>query len=91
MKIKSPFNVISWRSGDNFGICDRCGFKYYRSEMRTQWDNLIVCYGPGTTDCWEPRQPQDFVKAKRDQITVYDTRTEGEDQFITTPITPDDL
>lgn len=23
----------------------------------------MVCSGPGTSDCWEPRHPQDFVRA----------------------------
>jgi len=85
MRTTSQFGVNSWESGDNYAICDQCGRKWKRSEMLKQWDNLIVC-----PDDFEERQPQDFVKAHRDQITVYDTRTEGEDTFITTP-DPEDL
>ena len=86
MRITSPNNQIVWKSGDHWAICDQCGFKFLRSEMKKQWNNLIVC-----KQDFEERQPQDFVKAHRDQITVYDTRTEGEDQFITTPVEPGDL
>lgn len=38
-------------------ICDRCGAKYKASELKLEWDGLYVCYR-----CWEPRQPQDYVK-----------------------------
>ena len=86
MRVTSPFGVNSWVSGDNYAICDRTGFKYKRSEMRKQWDNLIV-----GKEFFEERNAQDFVKAVPDQITVYDTRSEGVDTFITTPVTPDDL
>jgi len=47
--------------GDYYVICDRCGFKKRVSQTRKEWNGLLVC-----TDCWEPRHPQDFVKAKRD-------------------------
>lgn len=86
MRVISPFGVNSWKAGDNYAICDRSGFKYKRSDMRKQWDNLIV--GKGR---FEERNAQDFVKAVPDQITVYDTRSEGIDTFITTPVEPGDL
>ena len=40
---------------------------------------------------WEPRHPQDFVRAKRDKMTVPDPRPEGTDTFISTPVSVDDL
>ena len=42
-------------------ICDRCGFKYKSFELFLEWDGLRVCH-----KCWEPRQPQDFVRALPD-------------------------
>jgi hypothetical protein len=86
MRVTSPFGVNSWVAGDNYAISDRDGFKYKRSEMRKQWDNIIV----GKEE-YELRNAQDFVKAIPDQITVYDTRSEGVDTFITTPVEPGDL
>ena len=81
----TPGQVI-WKSGDNYAICDQCGEKWLRSEMRKMWNNLIVC-----PKDYEQRNAQDSVKAVRDQITVYDTRSEGVDTFITTPVDPGDL
>jgi hypothetical protein len=45
------------RGAWNF-ICDCCGAKYKSFDARKQWDFQIVC-----PTCWEPRNPQDFIKA----------------------------
>lgn len=45
--------------------CDSCGKKIKAGEAKKRWDGLIVC-----PDDYEERQPQDFVKAKLDRITV---------------------
>jgi hypothetical protein len=42
--------------------CFRCGFKFKAGEVRKQWQGYYVC-----TRCWEPRQPQDFVRGVPDQ------------------------
>lgn len=55
--------------GDPWYQCDRCGFDYRQSEVRKQWDNLMVC-----EKCWEPRHPQDFVKGVKDHQAVTDPR-----------------
>jgi len=65
-------------------ICDRCGFKYWNHETRKEWNGLRVCHGAGTNQCWEPRHPQDFVRARPDRQTVRDPRPEGADIFIST-------
>jgi hypothetical protein len=39
-------------------ICDRCGRKFKSSRLRPTWDGLMVCERD-----WEPRHPQDFVRA----------------------------
>ena len=49
--------------GDHWVICDRCGFAFRESETRLTWDNLVVCHKD-----WEPRHPQDFVRAEPDTI-----------------------
>lgn len=46
-----------WKSGDHLAICDFCGFKRLRSEMRMTWENWLVC----RSTCWEPRHPQDIT------------------------------
>jgi len=55
--------------GDPWYQCDRCGFDYRQSEIRKQWDGLMVC-----GKCWEPRHPQDFVKGVKDHQAVKDAR-----------------
>lgn len=63
--------------GDWLVICDRCGFKRYRSQCRKTWDNLIVC-----KDCYEPRHPQDYmVRAVPDGKAVPDARPRPTDVF----------
>jgi hypothetical protein len=75
-----------FKHGDYNVICDRCGIKFKASECQMEWDNLYVCY-----HCWEIRQPQDFVRGIYDDQTVPIARPRGEDRFITTPVTPEDL
>jgi hypothetical protein len=54
-----------------WGICDVCGFRYRLSSMRKRWDSLIVCDAD-----FEERHPQEFVRAVRDKIVVYNARPE---------------
>lgn len=60
-------------------ICDSCGKKIKASEAKQRWDGLIVCPAD-----FEMRQPQDFVKARADKITVPFTRPRPTDDFIYT-------
>lgn len=62
-------------------ICDRCGFKFKSNQLRMEWTGLRVCDGGGTNKCWEPRHPQDLVRARKDQQSVPWTRPEPADQF----------
>jgi hypothetical protein len=68
-------------------ICDRCGFKKKNTEVKLEWDNLIVC----KEYCWEPRQPQDFVRAIPDMKPVPMARPDSDPQFLDNQITPEDL
>lgn len=63
--------------GDWDAICDVCGFKRKASQLRKRWDGLMV-----DDKCWEPRQPQDFVRAKIDTQVVPWSRPEQSDVFL---------
>lgn len=70
--------------GDHLVICDRCGFKYYRSQVKKEWQGWLTCSGPGTSDCWEPRHPQDITPPYRlDRQWVEDNRPQSIDDFDT--------
>ena len=53
----------SFKPGGHWVICDVCGNAFREEYMRMRWDGYAVC-----PDDWEPRQPQDFVRAKFDRI-----------------------
>ncbi len=57
------------RPGDYLVVCDRTGVVRYRSQMRYEWNGLLV-----TKEAWEPRHPQDFVHAVPDDQSVPDAR-----------------
>lgn len=44
--------------GDYNAVCWRCAKKFKASELRRAWQGYYVC-----RTCWEPRHPQDFVRA----------------------------
>ena len=50
-------------------ICDLCGMKYRKSQMRKNWKGQMVC-----SKDWEPRHPQDFVRSVPDGKAVRDAR-----------------
>lgn len=54
-----------WIAGQNWVECQRCGLDYRRKDIRREWTGAIVC-----KTCWEPRHPQDFVRARRDRIAA---------------------
>lgn len=45
--------------------CQRCGKKRKGGDLRKTWDGLWVC-----PEHWEPRHPQDFVKAVKENIAA---------------------
>jgi hypothetical protein len=66
-----------FRPGDHWVICDRCGVAHRHHEVKREWTGLVVC-----TPCWEPRHPQDFVRARKDtQAAVGLVRQEPTDLF----------
>lgn len=70
-----------YRSGTYNGICDRCGSKFKFSDLKLEWDGLYVCTANG---CWEPRQPQDYVKGVRDDMSVPVSRPDQPNVFLDT-------
>lgn len=68
-----------YRSGTWNGICDRCGSKFKFSDLKLEWDGLYVCTANG---CWEARQPQDYVKGVRDDMSVPVSRPQQPNVFL---------
>ena len=60
--------------GQWLAICDICGFKFHSGKLRKTWEGYMACSG-----CWEPRHPQDMIKAKKDDSSVPWTRPESTD------------
>ena len=67
------------RHGTYNGICDRCGSKFKFSDLKLEWDGLYVCTANG---CWEPRQPQDYVKGVMDDMSVPVSRPDQPPVYI---------
>lgn len=67
-----------YEPGDWRASCDVCGRDYKAGSLKKRWDGLMVC-----SDDWEPRHPQDFVRAKADKQTPPWTRPASSDAFVT--------
>jgi hypothetical protein len=63
-----------WQKGDQLFECDRCGRTYYISNSRREWNGLLVCHGPGTSHCWEPRHSHEYVRSSQDSSSPRDIR-----------------
>lgn len=75
--------------GDNNVIDDITGFKHKASEMRKlqgEQKGLITHYTN-----WNPANPQLIIKTKAEDQTVRTVRLRQSENFITTPVTSDDL
>ena len=69
-------NGVRYVPGDWNAVCDVCAQKYKASLMRKRWDGLMVC-----PNDWEPRHPQDFLRAVPDRQAVPWNRPETPDVF----------
>lgn len=57
------------------------------SQTRKEWNGLRVWVG-----VYEPRQPQDYVRGRKDDMRVPDARPRQPDVFLTTnEVQPEDL
>lgn len=64
------------RDGDHLVTCGRSGFTFWRSQCVKEWNGLLVYKGFS-----EPRHPQDFIRARRENMRVPDARPEPTAQF----------
>jgi hypothetical protein len=60
---------LHYKPGSFYRVCDRTGFAYRAEGTRKQWNNIIV-----RERSFEERQPQDFVRGRRDDQTVPEPR-----------------
>jgi hypothetical protein len=65
------------RVGDYNAICDVCGRKFKFSRLRQKWDNTWACSAD-----WEPRQPQDYLKGIKDNMSVPLSRPDPPSLFL---------
>ncbi len=64
-------------SGNNWVVCDICGFDIKSSDIKKTWNNLLVC-----KEDYENRNEQDFVRARKDKIAATIVRSQGTDTFV---------
>ena len=62
---KGHAHNAGYKPGDNWVVCDRCGFERRASATQEEWNGLRVC----SDSCYEPRHPQDFLRVRADKIT----------------------
>ena len=72
MSYQSNYVRGSWNC-----ICESCGRLVKAGELRQRWDGFMV-----DERCWEPRQPQDFVRGVADYQAPPFTRPEQGDVFV---------
>jgi hypothetical protein len=63
--------------GDAKAVCDECGFDMHQSDLRRRWDGAMVC-----AQDWEPRHPQDSLKAVPERSVVRDARPAPAPRFL---------
>jgi hypothetical protein len=68
---------LFYKPGSFWRICDRTGFKVRAENTRKQWNNIIV-----RDRSFEERQPQDFVRGRRDDQTVPEPRPRQTNVFL---------
>jgi|GEM_PF-2349316 hypothetical protein len=68
---------MTYIRGENWMICDVCGFKYRQSQIKTRWDGAKVCEAD-----FELRHPQDFLRGIPDHPAAPYTNPEQPDQFV---------
>lgn len=66
-----------YRPGDSLTRDERTGFTTYMSETRKEWTGARV-----SERVYEERHPQDFVRGRKDDQYVPDSRPKGVDTFI---------
>jgi len=62
---------------DYLVICDRSGFRAWRSQCKKEWDDKIVL-----KRFWRRRNPLDFAPPAITSEPIADPRPEGTDYFV---------
>src|SRR5580704_5290348 len=68
---------LRYKPGSFYRIDERTGFAERAEHTRKQWNNIIV-----REQSFEERQPQDFVRGRRDDQTVPDPRPRSANVFL---------
>src|ERR1700761_1834715 len=68
---------LKFKMGSFYRIDDRRGFAVRAEDTRKEWDNLLV-----RRQSFEERQPQDFVRGRRDDQTVPEPRPRQTNVFL---------
>lgn len=63
------------------GICEASGRKFPLSELVRQWDGAMVHYR-----FVDKRNPQDFVRGRKERIALPNARPEPPDAFVALPL-----
>lgn len=75
--MSSRDDMQGWSPGAHWVIDDVTGFKVLSTKTRKQWDGAVVA-----EDVYEPRQPQDLIRARRERPGVINARPRPNDTFI---------
>ena len=67
--------------GDYNAICDKCGMKRKASTLSRDWQGLRLC-----PQCFDTRNPQDFVRGVEDNQTVPWSRSDIKQEQGTTAV-----
>jgi hypothetical protein len=80
-------NEHKYIPGDNWIICDRCGFQIRHSAALQTWDGLLVC-----EQDFESRHPLELTQQRRRVEGVKNSRPEPADVFLAPgDVKPEDL
>lgn len=66
-----------YKEGDWNAVCADCGRKRKASELKKNWKGFYVC-----SEHWEPRHPQDFVRAMPEEQSPSWTQAPPADTFV---------
>jgi len=70
---------MSYHYGDHLVICDRCGFRYRRSQVKKEWTGFMVC-----AKCFDVKHPQLDLKVRGDKVGVKDPRPDASSELTAT-------
>ncbi len=75
----------SYHYGDHAAVCDICGIRFRRSQLRYNWKRQLVC-----GEDFDPRNPQDYaVTPRQDRQAVVNPRPEPTCVYVDSSLAPD--